>query len=195
MRFRRFQHIPDLQSDCIITELIDGMTAQIAIWEVPPSRYREVVEDTDLPGMPAPAFRPLVFTRGGKFYEMRAGGPDGWLTPISDKFGFAKWVEENAEFCTALLAPGRNHGVWFGPGIGRDYAVTKAMFAPLALPAGVYSPIRVPVLHRGPFYMDDIEAILEELQRTGSKFIPGYMNPAGIVIEHCRTRKLFKIKL
>ena len=88
--FIRFPKIPRYSRDCLITEKIDGTSGTIYI---PPD---------DEP------------------YYALAASRNGWITPEKDNFGFAKWVQENAEELQKL-GPGWHRGEWWGQGIQRGF--------------------------------------------------------------------------
>jgi hypothetical protein len=158
--FKTFPKIPRLRNSlCTITEKIDGTNAQIVI-----------PEDPD-----------------GKWY---VGSRNRWITPgkSTDNYGFAAWVEEHkAEL--RQLGVGRHYGEWYGLGIGpRQYGLTDRRFVlfnhrrPVeSLPACVQV---VPVLYTGPMDPEATHAAIECLKTFGSKLVPGFMDPEGIVLEY-----------
>jgi hypothetical protein len=50
----------------------------------------------------------------------------------------------------------------------------------------------VPILYQGMFDTQMIDVVLHQLQREGSRAVPGYMNPEGIVIYHTAAGQYFK---
>ena len=50
----------------------------------------------------------------------------------------------------------------------------------------------VPVLYQGPFHTVQIEIALDNLRHSGSRAVPGYMKPEGLVVFHEASRTLFK---
>jgi len=126
-----------------------------------------------------------------------AGSRSRWIYPWDDNFGFARWVNENAEALRVGLGFGHHYGEWWGPGIQRGYCVATKRFSlfnvkrwqDVALPEGVYT---VPVLYEGPFSTEMIATLLAELRAGGSKASPGFMRPEGVVVYHTQGRTLFK---
>ncbi len=149
--------------------------------------------------------------------EFLVGSRTRWITPENDNHGFAKWAYENKE--TLLkLGPGRHFGEWWGNGINRGYGLQKGekrfsifnlsrwcLFGTTpkqmdtedptlikyqnVLPEGIGL---VPVLWEGNFDDLKVSEILSELKEKGSKAVPGFMSPEGIVIYHTAKGCLFK---
>lgn len=163
--FQAFRKIPRLNRDIIVTEKIDGTNACVYV------------------------------TDQGEIY---AGKRTSWCTPEKDNYGFAKWVQENK---TELLklGPGRHFGEWYGRGINRNYGLQERRFALFSdSRAGDDCPSCVsfvPVLYRGLFDVDAIDATINALRTFGSVAVPGYLNPEGIVIFHKAAGINFKVTL
>jgi hypothetical protein len=128
-----------------------------------------------------------------------AGSRNRWLTPASDNFGFARWVEEHAEEL-AKLGPGRHYGEWYGLGIQRGYGLDHKRFALFnvgrwegqELPACVGL---VPKLYAGDFATDAVERALDALRLGGSVAAPGFMRPEGVCVYHAAAGTLYKVTL
>lgn len=186
--------MPRLSRECIITEQIDGTNASIFIGEVDPLSF-----------VPHPTV--ARFDYKGRDYFMLAGSRTRWITPKDDNFGFAKWVEENAGQLTQL-GPGHHFGEWWGQGIQRGYGVKEKRFSlfnvsrwclhgetPQVIPSADPRIVKmqdvlppccglVPVLYRGLFLTDAVDAELRDLQNNGSVAAPGFMKPEGVVVYH-----------
>jgi hypothetical protein len=179
--FEPFQKIGRLKRDMVITEKIDGTNAQVYI-----AQALHPLEG-------ALAHRPLG-TAGD--LSMFAGSRNRWITPDDDNFGFAKWVQANAEELFTL-GPGRHFGEWWGQGIQRGYGLTEKRFSLFntfrhqgaGLPACCSV---VPVLRIHTFDSGLIDAALEDLRVNGSKAAPGYMNPEGVIVYQTATKTYFK---
>lgn len=161
--FRSFSKIPRLSRDCVITEKIDGSNAQIFI------------------------------TKEGIIY---VGSRNRWIEPgKKDNFGFAQWVNNHISELTCL-GPGRYYGEWYGQGIQRKYGLVEKRFTLFNFPkkGDIPSCIHgvVPTLYEGPFDTDYINAVLARLKGHGSKVVPGFMKPEGIVIYHKASGQRFK---
>lgn len=164
--FEAFPKIPRLKRDCVVTEKIDGTNAQIIITE-----HGEI----------GAASRTRLITPGKD----------------TDNFGFAGWVEDNKDELLKL-GPGRHFGEWYGLGIQRGYGLDEKRFALFNTGRWNDNPDRpeccdvVPVLYAGQFTDWDIEVALANLAVGGSKMVPGFPEPEGIVVFHTASRTMFK---
>jgi hypothetical protein len=161
--FIPFPKIARLSRGCVVTEKIDGTNAQIHI------------------------------TDAG---EMLAGSRTRWITPTDDNYGFAAWAEAHRADLLAL-GPGSHFGEWWGQGIQRRYGLTEKRFSLFNVGRWRETPPPacchlVPVLYEGDFDTMDVQRILGDLRRCGSRAAPGFMQPEGIVIYHAASRTLFK---
>lgn len=167
--FASFQKIPRLSRRCLITEKIDGTNGQILV------------------------------TEDGHFY---AGSRNRWLVEDGvlqgDNFGFGAWALEHKDELIAGLGSGRHFGEWWGSGIQRNYGLREKRFSlfntekwgdPAVRPACCHV---VPVLYDGLFTTDRAEEWVLTLRVEGSRAVPGYLNPEGIVIYHVAAGTLFK---
>lgn len=143
--------------------------------------------------------------------EIFAASRNRWITPESDNYGFARWVEENK---TELrkLGVGRFAGEWWGAGIQRRYGLAEKRFSLFDvsrwggcpqndwkyiqdLNTGIPGPACcsvVPILYRGDFSTGMIEATLARLGAFGSVAAPGFRDPEGVVIYHTAAGICFK---
>lgn len=199
MDFQEFPKIARLSREVIVTEKIDGTNGQILIVELDGFPVDGCVHQSD--GL-------AVF----------AGSRTRWITPECDNHGFAAWVREHAEELMIGLGPGRHFGEWWGAGIQRGYGLPKgekrfSLFNAVRWCRHDEEPQRietgdpriekfqqrlpecchlVPILHRGRFWMEDIESALSRLQLWGSVAAPGFMNPEGVVVYHVAGNVAFK---
>ena len=165
-QFPAFEKIPRWNRDIIVTEKIDGTNALIWI--------------------------------GDDGVTMRAGSRSRWIAPGNDNFGFAAWVEANrAELLK--LGPGHHYGEWWGAGIQRTYGLKEKRFslfnatrwaAPESRPACVGV---VPILYQGAMNGLYIASCVDELRIHGSRVVPGYMKPEGVVVFHTASNHMYKI--
>lgn len=161
--FVSWRKIPRLSKECtIITEKIDGTNAQVFM-----------PEDGSL----------LI------------GSRSRWITPDDDNFGFARWVMDH-EADIRSLGNGRWYGEWFGSGIQRGYGLTEKRFALFnvlrpadSLPACVH---QVPILYRGSAGGADPTHEVQQLLKTGSRAVPGFATPEGVVVWNMVTDSRYK---
>lgn len=187
--FQEFKKIPRLSRNITITEKIDGTNGVIYIDEV------------------------------GIIY---AGSRNRWLwcsqqdKVCNDNYGFASWVREHQEELKQL-GIGFHYGEWWGQGIQRNYGLKEKRFSlfnttrwclynesPKLIsinpktkeekyqdkaPQGCHI---VPVLYEGIFSEEMIGNCLMTLGEFGSKAVPGFMKPEGIVIYHQAAKQYFK---
>lgn len=131
---------------------------------------------------------------------VRAGSRNRWLTPESDNFGFAAWVESNKEELREL-GPGRHYGEWWGAGIQRRYGLNHkrfSLFNTLRWGAKELPPVCcyvVPVLYEGPFDTAVVEEWIDNLRVDGSRAAPGFNRPEGLVVFHVPSQHVFKVIL
>jgi len=183
--FETFPKMARLSRECVITEKIDGTNAQIFITEV----LDEVANPNDIPLVRVGSNGPWI----------AAGSRTRWITPDNDNYGFAKWVQSNAEELVKL-GQGRHFGEWWGGGIQRRYGLTEKHFSLFNVdrwgPDGKEKPpeccLVVPTLYRGLFTTGNVAWTLQELAEKGSVASPGFMQPEGIVIWHTAARVMFK---
>lgn len=127
--------------------------------------------------------------------QLLIGSRNRWITPDDDNFGFARWVMEH-ESEIRSLGKGRHFGEWYGQGIQRGYGLTEKRFALFntlrpadSLPACIG---QVPVLYSGPTGGADPVACLDDLANKGSRAVPGWMKPEGLVVWHRTTDSRYK---
>jgi hypothetical protein len=117
------------------------------------------------------------------------------ITPEDDNFGFARWVNDNADTLREL-GPGRHFGEWWGSGIQRRYNLTEKRFSLFNVQRwGESRPSCcsvIPLLYRGPFDTGEIDRQLEILRESGSAASPGFMRPEGVIAYHTASGLMFK---
>jgi hypothetical protein len=130
--------------------------------------------------------------------EVKAGSRNRWITPEADNFGFARWVQANADMLRGVLGEGRHFGEWWGPGIQRGYGLAEKRFSLFNVSKwrDVQPPLYcVPVLYESDFSTTRIEGVKDMLRSHGSFASPGFMRPEGIVVFHTASGQLFKSTL
>lgn len=164
MEFLEFPKIARLSRDCFITEKIDGTNATIYISE------------------------------DGEFLT---GSKTKWITPKDDNYGFSKWAHEHKDELIKL-GPGWHRGEWWGSGIQRGYGLKEKRFSLFNVSRWLDDEIRpsccgvVPLLYQGLFETMAVYNCLEDLKQYGSKAIPGFMRPEGVVVFHVAGNMFFK---
>ena len=135
-----------------------------------------------------------------------------YIVPLADNFGFAAWVEKNADALREGLGVGRHFGEWYGSGIQRGYGLTNGERRFALFNVGRWwAPINseftevsdkvavapdccgvVPILYRGTFNSEAIEKVATALTISGSRVAPGFNKPEGIVVYHTKSKQLYK---
>jgi hypothetical protein len=132
----------------------------------------------------------------GEDGSVRAGSRNRWITPENDNFGFARWVQQNADQLREL-GPGQHFGEWWGCGIQRGYDLSERRFS--LFNSGRWSSERptcchvVPVLYAGDFDTTTVDTVLSDLRREGSRAAPGFGKPEGIIVFMTAARHLYKV--
>lgn len=199
IEFKAWPKTPRLFREIIITEKIDGTNSAVIIQEI---------EEYDEPS----ELRLAALERDGKYYEVAAQSRNRLITPgkATDNYGFAGWVQKNAEELFDILGPGRHYGEWWGKGIQKRYQNAHPGLRGFALfntekhkDLHVWLPgdgdidvlvEPVHVLYQGPYSESAIRGTLEQLKKYGSWTSP--LDPAeGIVIFHTQSRQTYKVTL
>lgn len=188
MEFKEFSKIERLtRIQFVITQKIHGSNAQIFI--TPKFKDMRLEEPRTLDnGM-------IDFNEQvPDGFEIRAGSRNRWLHPSDDNYGFAAYVEANKDEIIRILGPGRHYGEWAGPGINSGEGLTQKTLILFDWwkhpPQKVLPPqmVAVPVLYNGEPDFTQIEKAMTDLQLNGSKLVPGFMRPEGIVVTVAGTR-------
>jgi len=203
--FKPFPKMPRLAREIIISEKIDGTNASIMITET-------TDEERNASSWDSQAIIALIGD-----LTIRAGSRTRWITPGNDNFGFATWVNQNRD---ELIKLGKGHhfGEWWGSGIQRGYGLTNgekrlSLFnvqrwalhgtepkrIPMADPrVEKFQDVLpecvglVPLLYQGLFSTVEIQNVLYDLETQGSRAVPGYSNPEGVVVFHIAGNVGFK---
>jgi hypothetical protein len=216
MNFQKFNKIPRLSRDVVVTEKIDGTNAQVVIieeqdlyqqcsdWEksLQEERFHEFVENYSL------ALKRDIYGSSPRTLHLFAGSRNRWLNIKKDNHGFAKWVLANM---TGLfqLGEGRHFGEFYGAGIQRTYGLSEKRFALFNVsrwanrnvPESMLEEKQewcpeccevVPFIYQGVFDTCKIDSIILDLKVKGSRAVPGFMKPEGIIILHCASNQLYK---
>jgi hypothetical protein len=206
--FQAWPKTPRLNRLCTITEKIDGTNAAVGIRHL--DNVEHYAHDTAngecIEFSEADAPNVLAVVNG---YVVFAQSRTRLIRPGADNFGFAAWVQANAGALVEILGQGVHYGEWWGSKIQRGYGLTNgekrfSLFNPYkqgaidaAFEHGVY--VRglgtVPLIYQGTFSTAAADAAVESLREHGSRAMPGYMNPEGIVVYHMAAGTGFKVLL
>lgn len=168
--FVPFPKIARLNRDCTITEKLDGTNAGVHIFDR---------NDRAPDNMVTAVLGNMVIW---------ASSRTRFIKPGNDNYAFADWVGKNAE-ALILLGVGSHFGEWWGQGIGRKYGLTERRFS-LFNTERWDSPARpsichvVPTLYKGPFDTNKVHSELHALKTGGSRAVPGWPAPEGLVVFH-----------
>jgi hypothetical protein len=167
--------IARLSREIVVSEKIDGTNALVYISD-------------DL--------SPITL-QSGRIVPFLVGSKSRWIFPENDNHGFARWAYEHVEDILKL-GKGWHRGEWMGQGIQRNYGLTEKRFYLFNVSKWYDTDIRpkccevVPIIYKGMFNTDAVEASLEYLKSTGSVAVPTFMKPEGIVIYHTAGKIYFK---
>jgi len=129
--------------------------------------------------------------------EFKTGSRTKWISPFNDNHGFSRWAHENKEELMKL-GYGHHYGEFMGLGIQRTYNLKEKRFVLFNTEIWSDDSVRpkccyvTPILYDGIFDTQKIDDCLTDLKTNGSKFVPGFMRPEGIVVYHVVSRFLFK---
>ncbi len=117
MEFQSFSKISRLSREVVVTEKIDGTNAQIYIVPSVDVAQEDMALAISLGDLLVPGSTTIF-----------AGSRNRWITPADDNYGFAKWVQKNADELRKL-GPGKHFGEWWGNGIQRRYGQSEKRFS------------------------------------------------------------------
>lgn len=182
--FRHWPKIPRLENEVYhITEKIDGTNACI------------IIQQEDILDFRAKATMLACINTNDGFYGIWAQSRTRLITPEDDNFGFAKWVQENAEQLIKDLGVGYHFGEWWGQGINRGYGLDHrrfSLFNPTKHSTCCYNvPLLVSEQHIDLLSFVETELII--LETYGSYAAPGFMKPEGLVIYAEQAKSYWKV--
>jgi hypothetical protein len=207
VEFEPWPKIARLNREIVITEKINGTNAAILI--VPLNQVDHIEhEHGEIQFFDGDKHVAVVDDGEYMPWVVYAQSRTRFITPEQDNFGFAKWVQENAEGLVETLGEGRHYGEWWGSGIQNGYGAPKGeryfslfntarwmMIDPWERGNTVPGLRRVPVLYTGPYDQLEILERLDTLDASGSVASPGFKDPEGIVIYHTAAREMFKVTI
>lgn len=196
--FQAWPKTPRLFREIVITEKADGTNSAVIIQE----SDGEAVDPNAL----------ATLKHEGVLYEIAAQSRNRLIFPgkTTDNYGFAGFVQKNAEELFDILGPGRHYGEWWGKGIQKRYqnahstirgfalfntAKHKDLHVWLPMDGGLDVLVEpVHVLYQGPYSESAIRDTLEQLKKYGSRTSP-LDTAEGIVIFHTQSRQTYKVTL
>lgn len=171
--FAGFPKMARLSRDIVISEKLDGTSAQIFIDDAGQmffgSRNRWITPEDDNYGFAAWGER-----NREELLKLGPGRHFGEWWGIGIQRNYGQPIKRFSLFNTAR---------WVNPDVVRTDDTQE--IAPNCCRV-------VPVLYRGPFDTARISGILVHLEKTGSVAAPGFSNPEGIVIFHIAAGVMFK---
>ncbi|MEN6344867.1 MAG: RNA ligase family protein [Armatimonadia bacterium] len=198
--------ISRLNRDIVVTEKIDGTNAAILI--TPLDQVDHIQHHDGRHELFEPDAQKVIASIAdaeGRVFLVFAQSRTRFITPDADNFGFAKWVEANAEGLVAALGEGRHFGEWWGQGIQRGYGLKEKCFSLFNTSRWKDTQFEVPglsavpVLYWGPQSEERIKTALAVLDAHGSPAaarLGSFKQPAeGIVIWHTAGRTFSKVTL
>lgn len=138
----------------------------------------------------------ILITKDG---QMFTGSRNRWITQESDNYNFSRWCNERKEELLKL-GPGTHFGEFLGSGIQRRYGLNEKRFY-LFNAHRWTDDIRpacchvVPILAIGTNIKEVEQVALDILRTEGSRAVPGFMDPEGIVLYHSASKQMMKVTL
>lgn len=164
-------------------------------WPKTPRLFRPIVITEKIDGTNAA----VIVTEDG---QVGAQSRKRLITPQDDNYGFAAWVQDNAEALAELLGPGHHYGEWWGSGIQRGYGLTNGERRFSLFNVNRYGDLdfsSVPQMNVVPtlwslttFDTDFVRAALLDLQENGSMAQPGFMRPEGVIVFMSSSGNVYK---
>jgi hypothetical protein len=140
----------------------------------------------------------LIYQKEDGSLDLVCGIRTRWVYPHSDNYGFATFVHQHKEEFITKLGLGRHFGEWVGPGINSGEGLkekTLVLFDALRWEGHPLPPrtVLVPVLYLGDLDLTRVDGVMDDLKKDGSKLVPGFMRPEGIVVQFAglRFKKVF----
>lgn len=138
-----------------------------------------------------------IFKNEAGELDLRCGSRTRWIFPGDDNYGFAGFVHAHKAEFIEKLGEGTHYGEYAGVGINSGEGLTEKTFVLFdAFRYGDDLPpntVKVPVLYTGAFSIAKIDEVMADLKENGSRLVPGFMRPEGIVIQlgGVRYKKVF----
>lgn len=130
---------------------------------------------------------------------VRAGSRSRWISTTEDNYGFARFVDENAEELKKLGA-GYHYGEWWGQGIQRKYGMDRKVFSLFNVNKWSDETLRpsccdvVPVLYNGEVTAEIIDQFSRPLPESiaAKKYGVSFTNTEGAMMYFTKGGVYFK---
>lgn len=207
LEFEAWPKIPRLGNETVqVTEKIDGTNACVVILPYHID-HEPLIQDGY-----AKAFATVVTETETELYTFATQSRKRFIKPgkNTDNAGFAGWAWDNVDALIPTLGYGKHFGEWYGQGIQHGYGLKEKRFALFNASrwedltgAEVRGMGVVPVLYDGPAVsdldgptvvggMNPVKQSIEHLRREGSRAVPGYMSPEGVIAYYRLARVSYK---
>lgn len=130
---------------------------------------------------------------------VRAGSRSRWISTTEDNYGFACFVDDNAEDLKKL-GPGYHYGEWWGQGIQRKYAMPRKVFSLFNTNKWADEAARpaccdvVPILYNGLITPEIIHRFSKPMavSEAGKKYGIEFDKPEGAMMYFTKANIYFK---
>lgn len=178
IEFKEFGKIARLNREVVITEKLDGTNACVVVVDPLANEPHNGEQSTE-----------------SRAFEVFAQSRNRVITPENDHYGFAKWVERNADNLKQL-GPGYHYGEWWGNGIQRGYGLDEKRFS--LFNTWRWKDTHPECCHVVPVLeictgLAEVPSILNNLKFNGSYAAPGFMQPEGLIAFHVAANQYFKV--
>lgn len=213
IEFRPYGKTPRYFREIQITEKIDGTNAAVIV--IPLDEFdRVLTEEGELVTLMDSDKRHSIAivhsAADNRSYVVAAQSRKRLITPgkATDNFGFAGFVERNAQALVDALGPGTHYGEWWGSGIQRGYGLQNGEKRFSLFNTQHYFSLDddartrlydigvevVPVLYTGPHSTNAIRGALAALEANGSR-AARFDRPEGVVVRHSASGQVYKALL
>lgn len=192
---KRFGKIFRLNRPVVVTEKIDGTNCAVVVVPV------DALESLAAAGRGAAVVEVEKEDGSSHSCAVYAQSRNRILFPGADHHGFMEFVHDNADGLANLLGVGCHFGEWWGKGINREYAQQGRRFALFNIERwrGIETCTKIPIetvtvlAEMDAFDTAKIARVMHDLRTNGSKHVPAWPTPEGVVVRHSASGALFKV--
>lgn len=207
VEFREWPKIPRLNRPMIVTEKIDGSNACVIVQPTVNAGDLANLDHDEPEKIQGPGVHLNMHPLEGGFSRVlvAAQSRKQIISPEKDNFGFATWVRNHAQELADVLGHGYHYGEWYGSGIQRGYGLQKGEKRFMLFNVKRWEDHKGPwvegmevatVIAESPLFDTQVARdALEDLRQNGSKHVPGFDKPEGIVVFHPQGNVGFKATL